>query len=196
MEIRYEPTPNPATMKFLFGEAKMGEKNKLGESKPVRLLEFSSPQEAEVSPLAAKLFGFPWVSKIMLGEDFLALTKQDWVDWDVLCEPLADLIAEHLKLGQPLWLDLSGASDHSEISEDDPEIVKKIKLALDREIRPVVKMDGGDISFVKLEGEVLYIKMKGACSGCPSSTATLKEGIEVRMRELFKEIKEVVSIGS
>jgi Fe-S cluster biogenesis protein NfuA len=182
-KVQFESTPNPATMKFLFSE-------RVTEGTH----DFQNAQEAEVSPLAAKIFGFPWTSKVFLGPDFVAVTKQDWVDWDVLAEPLAGLIQEHLERGEPVLLDIDLAQARNDEDPDDPAIVKEIKRALNREIRPVVAMDGGDVVFAKYDEHVLYLHMKGACAGCPSSSATLKQGIEVRMKELFPEIKEVVSV--
>lgn len=177
VSVRPEPTPNPSTMKFQFSE-RVSEKSQ----------EFATAQETDISPLAQKLFGFPWTEKVFIGPDFVTVTKQDWVDWDVLQEPLAGLIAEHFQAGQPLWVDYTPSNDYD---EGDTDIVKSIKDALARDIRPVVAMDGGDIVFAKFEEGILTLQMKGACAGCPSSQATLKEGIEVRMKELFPEIREV-----
>jgi Fe-S cluster biogenesis protein NfuA len=181
--VQFEPTPNPATMKFIL---------------PTKVTEqthdFATAQEAEVSPLAAKIFGFPWTSRVFLGPDFLTITKQDWVDWDVLSEPLAGLIGEHLERGEPIIHEINPEAMKNDEDPNDSTVVKEIKRALNREIRPVVALDGGDVVFAKYDDHVLYLQMKGACAGCPSSSATLKEGIEVRMRELFPEIREVVGI--
>lgn len=182
--VNFEPTPNPATLKFQLS---------------VRILDnshdFASSMEAERSPLASKIFGFPWTSRVFLGPDFITVTKQDWVDWDVLAEPLAGLIREHLESGEAICFE---ATEQQEGSNDedanDTPIIKEIKRALNREIRPVVAMDGGDVVFAKLEDNKLFLHMRGACAGCPSSSATLKQGIEVRIRELFPEIQEVVAL--
>lgn len=183
IRVNIESTPNPATMTFRFSE-------KLLETST----EYLSPAAAEQSPLAIKIFGFPWTSAVFLGPDFVSVTKQDWVDWDVLAEPLSGLIQEHLDRNEPLMIEGSAvSSDDDDIQETDSDIIKQIKRILEREIRPVVAMDGGDIRFGKFEGGVLHLKMKGACSGCPSSQATLKDGIEVRMKEALPEIKEVVA---
>lgn len=180
-KVTFEPTPNPATMKFKF---------------PQTLLDVSvdipNAQEADKSPLASKIFGFPWTSGVFLGPDFVSVTKQDWVDWDVLAEPLAGLISEHLDRGEALYVELTNATNDND--ENDSLIVKQIKQILNRDIRPVVALDGGDVAFAKYENHILYLQMKGACSGCPSSQATLKEGIEVRIKELLPEVKEVVSL--
>lgn len=178
--VTFESTPNPATLKFHL-------------QRQVTEESFDCPtaQDAERSPLAAKLFGFPWTSSVFIGTDFITVTKQDWVDWGMLAEPLAGLIQEHLDKGEPVVLKLEALADDS---ADDSPIVQQIKGLLHAEIRPVVALDGGDIVFNKYENNILYIHMRGACAGCPSSTATLKEGIEVRMKEAFPEIKEVVAI--
>lgn len=182
-KVRFEATPNPATLKFIL---------------PARVTDathdFQSAQEAEISPLASKIFGFPWTSKVFLGPDFLSITKQDWVEWEVLAEPLAGLIQEHLDRGEPVMLDIDAAAVTNDENPDDPPLVAEIKRALNREIRPVVALDGGDVVFAKYEDQILFLQMKGACAGCPSSSATLKEGIEVRLKELFPEIREVVSV--
>jgi Fe-S cluster biogenesis protein NfuA len=183
IQVTFESTPNPSTLKFLFNQAFLQQTH-----------NFETSQDAAISPLASKLFGFPWTSRVFLGPDFVSVTKQDWVDWDVLAEPLAGLIKEHLERGEPLVHELEVSQDSEEDSIDDSEIVRKIKHILKAEIKPVVALDGGDVSFASYKDGILAIQMKGACSGCPSSTATLKEGIEVRFKELLPEIKEVISI--
>lgn len=180
LSVSYEPTPNPATMKFRFSE-------KLVETPT----EFTHSNETDRSPLAAKIFGFPWTSAVFLGEDFVTVTKQDWVEWDVLAEPLAGLIQEHLQSGEPLIMDLPDLDQEN--AEDSP-FIRNVKTALNREIRPVVALDGGDVVFHRFEDGILYLQMKGACAGCPSSSATLKEGIEVRLKELFPEITEIRAV--
>ncbi len=145
----------------------------------------------ESSPLAAKIFGFPWTAAVYVGEDFVTVTKQDWVDWDILASPLAGLLGEHVESGQPILIKLEASLDED---QHDSDVVKHIKRILQNEIKPVVALDGGDIVFGKYENNILYVHMKGSCSGCPSSQATLKDGIEVRMKELIPEVKEVVAI--
>ena len=179
-KVTFETTPNPATMKFMLHQ-KVADQG----------FDCPTAGEAERSPLAAKIFGFPWTSSVYVGTDFITVTKQDWVDWEILASPLSGLIQEHMDRNEPVVIEIisSDAYDPS-----DSPIVKEIKGALNREIRPVVALDGGDVVFHKYEDNILYVHMKGACAGCPSSSATLKEGIEVRMKELFPEIKEVVGI--
>lgn len=180
MKVTFEATPNPSTMKFNFG-MRISEQS----------VDFPNVESTDKSPLAAKIFGFPWTAAVYLGEDFVTVTKQDWVDWEILAAPLAGLLNEHVESGQPILVELTASLDET---ENDSEIVKKIKRVLANEIRPVVALDGGDIVFSKYENNILYIRMQGACAGCPSSQATLKDGVEARMKELIPEIIEVVSV--
>ncbi|MES3038579.1 MAG: NifU family protein [Bdellovibrionota bacterium] len=179
-KVSFEPTPNPATLKF---------------NLPFQVegggFECATVQDTDASPLAAKIFGFPWTASVFVGKDFLTVTKQDWVDWNILAEPLAGLIQEHIEAGEPVVVAVTATNEDDTY---DTPLVKQIKLALNKEIRPVVALDGGDVVFSRLENNILYLQMKGACAGCPSSSATLKQGIEVRLRELFPEIHEVVGV--
>ncbi len=179
-KVNFEQTPNPATLKFNLGK-------KVSEGSH----DFQNVESTDISPLAAKIFGFPWTAGVFLGEDFITVTKQDWVDWEILASPLAGLINEHLESGLPVLVQLTASPDES---ENDSEVVKKIKRILQTEIRPMVALDGGDIVFAQYENQVLSLQMKGSCAGCPSSQATLKDGIEVRMKELIPELKEVIAV--
>lgn len=179
-QVTFEPTPNPATMKFLLHRHVVDEG-----------FDCPTAQEADRSPLASKIFGFPWTSSVYIGTDFITVTKQDWVDWELLAQPLSGLIQEHLNNDEPVVVEFVASPEDD--ANDEP-IVRNIKSVLNREIRPVVALDGGDIVFHKYVDGTLFVRMKGACSGCPSSQVTLKEGIETRMKELFAEIKEVVSV--
>ncbi len=180
MKVTFEPTPNPATMKFNFGQ-------KISDE----TCDFTSVESADKSPLAAKIFGFPWTASVFLGEDFVTVTKQEWVDWDILATPLAGLLGEHVESGQPVLIKLQASAEET---DSDSDVVKQIKRIIQNEIKPVVALDGGDIGFGSYENNILYIHMRGSCAGCPSSQATLKDGIEVRMKELIPEIKEVVAL--
>ncbi|MEI7974206.1 MAG: NifU family protein [Bdellovibrio sp.] len=182
IQVRIEGTPNPSTLKFLFSQTLIED-----------TYHFETAQEAERSPLAAKIFGFPWTSRISLAPDHIAVSKQDWVEWEVLSEALRNLIQEHLE--QNLGLLIKGFDEEdSEILAEDPPIVRQIKEILRRDIKPVVALDGGDIVFASFENGVLSVRLKGSCNGCPSSQATLKQGVEARLRELLPEVKEVISI--
>ena len=183
--VTFEITPNPSTMKFNLGQ-------KFQESS----LEFKSVTDAHASPLAMKIFGFPWTSSIFLGPDYITVTKQDWVDWNLLAKPLAGLIQEHLDRGEPLLAHTEAADITSEDElATDSDVVRTLKRILKTQIRPVVQLDGGDVSFVKYEKSILYIQMKGACVGCPSSAATLKEGIEVQIRQSVPEVTSVIAVN-
>jgi Fe-S cluster biogenesis protein NfuA len=179
-KVTFQTTPNPQTMKFVFSVNLI--------SNPQ---QFSSASEANLSPLAQKIFGFPWVESVYIGGDFVTITKQDWVDWDIISEPLADLLKEHVENGEAILHEMNFETDNN---ENDSKEVKIIKEALDRYIRPVVAMDGGDITFQNYSEGIVYLKMSGACNGCPSSTQTLKEGVETKLKEVLPEIKEVVAI--
>lgn len=177
--VHAEMTPNPQTMRFVA--------NQQLTDAPT---EFKTPQETATSPLARKLFGFPWTAGVFIGKDFVTVTKQDWVDWETLAEPLAGLIQEHLERGEVVMQPVA----KSVPSSDDSPDVQLIKRILDEEIRPAVAMDGGDIVFHKFEDGVVYLFMQGSCAGCPSSTMTLKMGIETRLKELVPSVREVVSM--
>ncbi len=179
MQISVESTPNPATLKFQFDF----------DIPLTEGVEINNPGESDFSPLAAKIFGFPWTSKIFLGKNFISVTKQDWVDWESLAEPLRGLIQEHFEAGEPAIIEAKPA-DAGFVAED-TEIVRKIKSVLANEIRPFVAMDGGDIVFHNFSDGILQVKMQGSCNGCPSAAATLKDGVEVRMKELIPEVLEV-----
>jgi Fe-S cluster biogenesis protein NfuA len=180
--VRPEMTPNPQTLRFVSNIA-------LTETP----MEFKSHTETTASPLARKLFGFPWTAGVFVGRDFVAVTKQDWVDWETLAEPLAALIQEHLERGEPVTVKLQAKTDGAPEANDSSD-VQMIKKILNEEIRPAVALDGGDVVFHKFEDGVVYLHMQGACSGCPSSTMTLKMGIETRLMNAVASVKEVVSI--
>jgi Fe-S cluster biogenesis protein NfuA len=178
-EIFYEATPNPQSMKFVV-------------TSPIatETVHFASAQDCGRSPLAKKIFGFPWAAGVFIGTNFVTVTKQDWVDWDVLAEPLSGLIKEHLQRGEAVLL--NPVAEEVDDQNDSP-VVRHIKQILREEIRPAVAMDGGDIVFQKYEDGRLFLHMQGACSGCPSSALTLKEGIETRLKQVIPDLVEVVS---
>ena len=192
--VRFESTPNPQTLRFSV-------ERQLTET-PV---EFKTAAEAQFSPLAKKLFGFPWAAGVYVGRDFVTVTKQNWVDWEIIAEPLAGLIEEHLESGQPVVAprSSSGAGMSSagslgrspaEVDPNDSPQVAEIKRVLNEEIRPMVAQDGGDVTFAKYENGVVYVNMQGSCAGCPSSTMTLKMGIESRLKDAVPEIVEVIAL--
>lgn len=185
--IVYETTPNPQAMKFIITDRRIA----------TETISFANAQGAARSPLAKKLFGFPWAAGVFIGPDFVTVTKQDWVKWEVLAEPLADLIEEHLRRGEAVLLP-PPSSDSATVTSgpraDDTPTVQRIKRILDQEIRPAVAMDGGDITFSSYQDGRLYVQLQGSCSGCPSATMTLKDGIENRLRAEIPELIEVVSV--
>jgi Fe-S cluster biogenesis protein NfuA len=180
MFIQTEETPNPATLKFLPGRAVMAEGT----------ADFARVEGAERSPLALRLFGVDGVRRIFLGSDFVTVTKADEKDWALLKPALLGVIMEHFTTNQPVML-AEGTAAPAEGSEDDDEIIIQIKELLETRVRPAVAQDGGDIVFHSFEDGVVYLHMQGSCSGCPSSTATLKMGIENMLRHYVPEVLEV-----
>jgi len=184
-QISIEATPNPEAMKFVANQAIAPHPQ-----------SFHSVAETASSPLAKKLFSFPWAKSVLIGPDFVSVVKQDWVDWAVLAEPLAQLIQEHLERGEGVLVEAKAEAPVEEVQHSDNPLEQKIIDILNAEIRPAVAMDGGDILFQRFEADTgrVYLHMRGACSGCPSSAFTLKEGIEVRLKEAIPEIHEVVAL--
>jgi Fe-S cluster biogenesis protein NfuA len=181
MFIQTEETPNPATLKFLPGRTVMGEGT----------ADFARAEGAERSPLASRLFDVDGVKRVFLGGDFVTVTKADEKDWALLKPALLGIIMEHFTTNQPVMLVESVAAVEAGSDEDDDEIVIQIKELLETRVRPAVAQDGGDIVFHSFEDGVVYLHMQGSCSGCPSSTATLKMGIENMLRHYVPEVLEV-----
>lgn len=175
-KVEFQETPNPQVLKFFWGE-------KITDTS----LQCSSFEESISSPLAQKIFGFPWAQSVYIGPDFVSVEKQDWVSWEVLSKPLAHLIEEHLLRGEAVIL----APDKAKSQGETSELSEKIKWVLENEIRPALAVDGGDVQFISYEKGYLKIAMMGACSGCPSSQVTLKEGIETHLKNIFPEILSV-----
>lgn len=182
MFIQTEPTPNPATLKFLPGRAVMEQGT----------ANFTDPAAAGRSPLAQRLFTLPGVTGVFLGTDFVTVSKDDATDWYQLKPSVLGLIMEHFTAGQPVILDTGAAA--AETEEEGDEVVQQIKELLETRVRPAVAQDGGDIIFDRYEDGVVYLHMQGSCSGCPSSTATLKAGIENMLRHYVPEVVEVRAV--
>ncbi|MGZ3696260.1 MAG: NifU family protein [Bdellovibrionota bacterium] len=186
LEIRLEFTPNPNALKYVVDEAIL---------LPRGSASFTDKATAENAPLAKRLMAIPGVSSCMIGYNFVSVTKSDQGDWEVLDLQTRDALKAHLASGEAavnqLTLD-KNALPKSEGSGDPIEM--KIREILDRDIRPAVAMDGGDIVFEKFENGVVYLYMQGSCAGCPSSTATLKMGIETRIKAAVPEVNEVVAL--
>lgn len=184
MFIQTQATPNPATLKFLPGQSVMDSGT----------ANFPTREDAATSPLASCLYEIEGVNGVFFGADFITITKADGREWDWLKPPVLGLIMEHFTSGAPLFTDGStdsGAVSAHAASDEDDELVAQIKELLDTRIRPAVAQDGGDILFHGFEGGVVYLQMQGSCSGCPSSTATLKAGIENMLRHYIPEVVEV-----
>jgi Fe-S cluster biogenesis protein NfuA len=182
MFIQTEATPNPATLKFLPGRTVLGEGT----------LEFRDRDTAGRSPLAEKLFGIQGVTGVFYGSDFVTVTK-DSSDWQHLKPAILGAIMEHYMSGAPLLADGETASAEAEefFDEKDAETVATIKDLIETRVRPAVANDGGDITFRGFKEGVVYLHMKGACAGCPSSTATLKHGIQNLLRHFVPDVVEV-----
>lgn len=186
MFIQTEQTPNPQTLKFLPGREVLGSQT----------ADFTDAEAAAASPLAAKLFEIAGVTGVFLGSDFITVTK-DEADWKDLKPVILGTIMEHFTSGAPILTagqsqpeDASGAGD----DEADAEIIVQIRDLLDSRVRPAVAQDGGDIIYHGFRNGVVYLKMQGSCSGCPSSTATLKHGIENLLRHYVPEVTEVRAV--
>jgi Fe-S cluster biogenesis protein NfuA len=182
MFIQTELTPNPATLKFLPGRTVV-------ESGTAN---FTDADAAARSPLAERLFALEGVTGVFLGGDFITVSKAEESDWYRLKPAILGVIMEHLTSGQAVLLD-DGGEAASGAGEDD-EIVVQIKELLETRVRPAVAQDGGDIIFHDFSDGVVYLHMQGSCSGCPSSTATLKAGIENMLRHYIPEVQEVRAI--
>ena len=181
MFIQTEPTPNPNVLKFLPGR----------DVSPGKALEYRTVDAATASPLAEGLFELEGVDGVFFGADYVSVTRQaHGPDWTEMKPSILAAIMDHFVSGQPLTRDGAEADCHA---EDDSEIVAEIKALLDSRIRPAVAQDGGDILFDSFdEGTgVLSLRMRGACSGCPSSSATLKAGVEQMMRHYVPEVTRV-----
>jgi Fe-S cluster biogenesis protein NfuA len=181
MFIQTEQTPNPATLKFLPGVAVM----------PSGTANFTTKEATARSPLAERLFGLPEVNGVFLGGDFITITKNDDSDWFQVKPAVLAAIMEHFMTGQPV---ITGAADEPAAEGEDDEIVSAIKELLETRVRPAVAQDGGDIIFEDFADGIVYLHMQGSCSGCPSSTATLKAGIENMLRHYIPEVIEVRAV--
>ena len=187
MFIQTESTPNPATLKVLPGREVMGEGN---------VADFPDKSSAARSPLASALFQVPNVSRVFFGSDFISVTKADG-DWQHLKPAVLGAIMDHFTRGLPLIeKHAEEAGDETTYSAEDEEIVSQIKELIDTRVRPAVAQDGGDIIFKGYEASsgVVFLHMRGSCAGCPSSTMTLKNGIENMLRHYVPEVNAVEAI--
>ena len=179
MFIQTEDTPNPETLKFIPGNIIL----KTGTA------DFSCKENATQSPLAQRLFDIDGVKTVFLANDFISVTKVSELDWNTLKPSILTGIMEHFSTGLPAVNELNDKTSDS--NTEDSETIKQIKDLLETRVRPAVAMDGGDITFCSFDSGVVTLQMKGACAGCPSSTATLKIGIENMLRHYIPEVTEV-----
>ena len=187
MFIQTEATPNPATLKFLPGQTVLG----------TGTADFPSADSAGNSPLARRIFAIEDVTGVFLGGDFVTVTKNEGAEWDVIKAPILGAIMEHYQSGAPVMTeDHQATSGHADHDGEDGEIVGQIKELLDTRVRPAVAQDGGDITFHGFDRGIVYLHMQGACAGCPSSTLTLKMGIENLLRHYIPEVVEVRPVAA
>ena len=192
MFIQTEATPNPATLKFLPGKVVLADGT----------ADFRDAAAArEASPLAGALFEVPGVTGVFFGYDFVTVTKQEGPDWQHLKPAILGAIMEHFMAGLPVMAQAGAVASMAEEASGeefydaaDGEIVATIKELLDTRVRPAVAQDGGDITFRGFENGTVFLHMKGACAGCPSSTATLKHGIQNLLRHFVPEVEHVEQI--
>jgi Fe-S cluster biogenesis protein NfuA len=190
MLIETESTPNPATLKFLPGRAVMDAGTR----------DFASPEEAEASPLATALFTLGDVEGVFFGKDFVSVTAGPGAGWSALKPDVLSILLDHFTSGMPLFhppsahgISVPAEGDEWPVEAGDVDIVDQIKELLETRVRPAVANDGGDIVFRGYDQGKVYLKMQGACSGCPSSTATLKNGIESLLKHYVPEVTEVLA---
>ncbi len=187
MFIQTESTPNPATLKFLPGKTVLENGT----------ADFSDQDVAKASPLAQRLFSIDGVTRVFFGSDFVTVTKLESTEWDHIRTEILAAIMDHYESGELIINGELQSSSHSSQNHSGPDekIVIQIKELLDTRVRPAVAQDGGDITFHGFENGIVYLHMQGACAGCPSSTMTLKMGIENLLRHYIPEVEEVRPIA-
>jgi Fe-S cluster biogenesis protein NfuA len=190
MLIRTETTPNPSTLKFLPGQAVM-----TGGTR-----DFATPEDAEASPLADAIFSTGDVEGVFFGRDFISVTAAPGVEWRDLKPQVLNVLLDHFSSGAPLFKTGSAAGisvapdDEVEDSPEDAEIVAQIRELIDTRVRPAVAQDGGDIVYRGFRGGTVFLALQGACSGCPSSAMTLKNGIESLLKHYVPEVETVEAV--
>ena len=169
----------------------------IGQKISTRAVEYLTQADSQLSPIARKIFGFPWAEKVKVGTNFIEVQKQSWVDWDILEEPLTGLIQEHFesefkKLGPGALLE-ENREPAIATTSNDPRFLAVEKL-IENEINPSVAGHGGKVVLLDVKGDKAFVRLEGGCQGCSQSAATLKQGIEVRVKEVFPDINEVLDI--
>ena len=190
MLIQTEQTPNPATLKFLPGQTVM-----TGGTR-----DFATPEDAEASPLADAIFSTGDVEGVFFGRDFISVTAAPGVEWRDLKPQVLNVLLDHFSSGAPLFKPGNAGGitvapdDEADDSPEDAEIVAQIRELIDTRVRPAVAQDGGDIVYRGFRGGTVFLALQGACSGCPSSTMTLKNGIEGLLKHYVPEVEAVEAI--
>lgn len=185
MTVRTERTPNPNSLKYNLGKTLI----------PGGSANFPTAESAGRSPLASRLFGVEGVVGVFIGPDFITITKQEELAWGDINGGVAPALEAFFDSGEPVLKGVKVAEDKEIGAETaDPEMVSKIKQLLDEKVRPAVAQDGGDITYRGFENGIVYLEMQGSCSGCPSSSATLKLGIENMLKQALPEVEEVRAI--
>jgi Fe-S cluster biogenesis protein NfuA len=188
MFIQTEDTPNPASLKFLPG------REVTGTMPPI---DFPNDEAAQASPLAAALFAVDGVTSVFFGTDYIVVSKQEGLEWQIVKPALLTAIMEHFIAERPLMVDgaaIGADIAEAEIAEEDAETVAIIKQILDTRVRPAVAQDGGDIVFHGFQDGIVSLHMRGACAGCPSATATLKQGVENLLKHYVPSVSEVRAV--
>lgn len=185
MFIQTEETPNPLTLKFLPGREVLRNGS----------VDYRSEEEALNSPLASALFNVDGVVGVFFSDDFITISKRDDKDWQLMKPGILGVIMEHFTANKPIINSNETDNLNATPQEEDDEVVSQIKELLYTRVRPAVAQDGGDIVFEGFNDGVVTVQMRGACAGCPSSTATLKMGIENMLRHYIPEVKEVIAAG-
>ncbi|MCS7027372.1 MAG: NifU family protein [Bacteroidia bacterium] len=179
MELYTEYTPNPDTLKFVLTKVIM----------PFGTAEFADAESAKRSGLAAELFAMNFVTRVFFGANFVTVTKRPEFEWDAIIPHIGEVILKYVQSGKPIVENVENIEE-----EDTDPVVKKIKEIIETHIRPAVAMDGGDVIFKGFKDGVVHLQMQGSCHGCPSSTLTLKAGIEGLLTRMIPEVKEVVQV--
>lgn len=186
--IYTEATPNPLTLKFVINRPLF----------PNDFADLQSPEDAANAPMAQMLFAMDGVKGVFISNNFVTITKDEHISWQELMIPLKDALKHYLQEEKPVFaegFEKPKAQAANTINDDDSDLEIRIKGVLEKYVKPAVEMDGGSISFVSFDEGKLTLQLQGSCSGCPSSTVTLKQGIDGLMKRFVPEVKEVVAQG-
>lgn len=187
VNVYTESNPNPNSLKFVLNFMLVPEGT---------TFDFADAESAAVgSPLATQLFAFPFVSRVFITSNFVTVIKKEEADWDEIISPIKSFIKTYFEEGKPILTQKKMSEYDADLNAEEPEVVKKIKGLLDEYVRPAVESDGGAINFHSFHEGIVKVHLQGSCSGCPSSTITLKAGIENLLKRMVPEVKEVVAEG-